>query len=314
MASAGTSCTPTRISRGRWPRRSRSAPRRRAWPTCSRRCWCRPRRSWRCGAAARCRPSASSFPGYVLVKMEMTDAAYHLIKNTPKVTGFLGADNKAMPITEDEAMRILHQVKEGVERPKPMVTFEIGEKVRVADGPFASFEGHVEEVDEQRARAQGRRVDLRPADAGRAGVRSGREGRLRRRRRERRHRAGREGRREGSSSDGEEDRRLHQLAGAGGAGQPVAADRPGARPARPQHHGVLQAVQRQDQGHGAGRADPGEDHRLLGPLVHLRDAHAAGVASPQEGGRRSTAAPRSRAAPAPARSRWRRCARSPSRR
>ena len=92
------------------------------------------------------------FPGYVLVKMEMTDAAYHLIKNTPKVTGFLGADNKAIPITEDEAMRILHQVKEGVERPKPMVTFEIGEQVRVADGPFASFSGHVEEVDEQRAR------------------------------------------------------------------------------------------------------------------------------------------------------------------
>jgi transcription termination/antitermination protein NusG len=92
------------------------------------------------------------FPGYVLVKMDMTDAAYHLIKNTPKVTGFLGADNKATPITDDEAMRILHQVKEGVERPKPMVTFEIGEKVRVADGPFATFEGHVEEVDEQRAR------------------------------------------------------------------------------------------------------------------------------------------------------------------
>jgi transcription termination/antitermination protein NusG len=92
------------------------------------------------------------FPGYVLVKMQMTDGAYHLIKNTPKVTGFLGADNKATPISEDEAMRILHQVKEGVERPKPMVTFEIGEKVRVADGPFATFEGHVEEVDEQRAR------------------------------------------------------------------------------------------------------------------------------------------------------------------
>jgi transcriptional antiterminator NusG len=84
--------------------------------------------------------------------MEMTDAAYHLIKNTPKVTGFLGADNKAAPITDDEAMRILHQVKEGVERPKPTVTFEIGEQVRVADGPFASFNGHVEEVDEQRAR------------------------------------------------------------------------------------------------------------------------------------------------------------------
>jgi transcriptional antiterminator NusG len=92
------------------------------------------------------------FPGYVLVKMDMTDQAYHLIKNTPKVTGFLGANNKPMPIAEAEAMRILQQVREGVERPKPSVTFEIGEQVRVADGPFASFSGHVEEVDEERAR------------------------------------------------------------------------------------------------------------------------------------------------------------------
>lgn len=92
------------------------------------------------------------FPGYVLVKMELTDQAYHLIKNTPKVTGFLGNDNKPSPISEDEALRILHQVKEGVERPKPTVTFEIGEQVRVSDGPFASFNGHVEEVDEERAR------------------------------------------------------------------------------------------------------------------------------------------------------------------
>jgi transcriptional antiterminator NusG len=92
------------------------------------------------------------FPGYVLVKMEMTDQAYHLIKNTAKVTGFLGANNKPMPISDSEAMRILHQVKEGVDRPKPTVTFEIGEQVRVADGPFASFSGHVEEVDEERAR------------------------------------------------------------------------------------------------------------------------------------------------------------------
>jgi len=91
-------------------------------------------------------------PGYVLVKMEMTDAAFVLIKNTPKVTGFLGADNKPSPISEDEAMRMLHTVKEGVERPKPTITFEIGEQVKVADGPFASFSGHVEEVDEERAR------------------------------------------------------------------------------------------------------------------------------------------------------------------
>ena len=92
------------------------------------------------------------FPGYVLVKMDLTDEAYHLIKNTPKVTGFLGAENKPMPISEDEAMRILHQVKEGVERPKPSITFEVGEQVKVADGPFASFQGHVEEVDEERSR------------------------------------------------------------------------------------------------------------------------------------------------------------------
>ncbi len=91
-------------------------------------------------------------PGYVLVKMEMTDPAFLLIKNTPKVTGFLGADNKAMPITDDEAARILNQVEEGVERPKPMISFDIGEQVRVAEGPFASFSGHVEEVDEERAR------------------------------------------------------------------------------------------------------------------------------------------------------------------
>ena len=92
------------------------------------------------------------FPGYVLVKMEMTDKAYHLIKDTPKVTGFLGTENKPIPITDEEAERILQQVQEGVERPKPSVTFDIGEQVRVADGPFASFNGTVEEVDEERAR------------------------------------------------------------------------------------------------------------------------------------------------------------------
>jgi transcriptional antiterminator NusG len=92
------------------------------------------------------------FPGYVLVKMDMNDRAFLLIKNTPKVTGFLGADNKPQPITEAEAQRILNQVKEGVDRPKPSISFEIGEQVRVADGPFASFSGHVEEVDEERAR------------------------------------------------------------------------------------------------------------------------------------------------------------------
>jgi transcriptional antiterminator NusG len=94
------------------------------------------------------------FPGYVLVKMNLTDEAFHLIKNTPKVTGFLGADNRPQPISEAEAMRIMHQVQEGVERPKPSVSFEIGENVRVADGPFASFSGVVEEIDEARSRVK----------------------------------------------------------------------------------------------------------------------------------------------------------------
>ena len=93
-------------------------------------------------------------PGYVLVKMEMTDAAFVLIKNTPKVTGFLGADNKPFPISEDEAMRMISTVKEGVERPRPTITFEVGEQVKVADGPFASFQGLVEEVDEVRSRVK----------------------------------------------------------------------------------------------------------------------------------------------------------------
>jgi transcriptional antiterminator NusG len=92
------------------------------------------------------------FPGYVLVKCNLTDEAYHLIKNTPKVTGFLGADKKPIPISDVEAQRILHQMQEGVERPKTTVSFEVGEQVRVADGPFASFNGFVEEVDDSRSR------------------------------------------------------------------------------------------------------------------------------------------------------------------
>ncbi len=92
------------------------------------------------------------FPGYVLAKMEMSDESYHLVKNTPKVTGFLGAADTPMPISQAEVDRVVNQIKEGTERPKPLITFEVGEQVRVADGPFASFNGFVEEVDEERAR------------------------------------------------------------------------------------------------------------------------------------------------------------------
>lgn len=92
------------------------------------------------------------FPGYVLVKMEMSDQAYHLVKNIPKVTGFLGSQNKPAPISQSEVDRIANQVQEGVDHPRPAILFQIGEQVRVADGPFASFNGTVEEVDEEKAR------------------------------------------------------------------------------------------------------------------------------------------------------------------
>ena len=94
------------------------------------------------------------FPGYVLVRMDMNDESWHLVKNTPKVTGFLGGGGKPVAISEGEANRILHQVQEGVERPKTTITFEVGETVRVSDGPFTSFNGLVEDVDEERARVK----------------------------------------------------------------------------------------------------------------------------------------------------------------
>lgn len=92
------------------------------------------------------------FPGYIMVNMAMTNASWHLVKNTSKVIGFPGNGRKPMPISEKEAMRILRQVKEGIDHPRPAVEFHIGEQVRVCDGPFASFNGVVEEVDQDKSR------------------------------------------------------------------------------------------------------------------------------------------------------------------
>ena len=94
------------------------------------------------------------FPGYVLVKMDLTDDAWHLVKNTPKVTGFLGSKTRPSPISQAEAERILKQSQEGVDRARPAVMFEVGEQVRVSDGPFTSFNGVVEEVDEEKGRVK----------------------------------------------------------------------------------------------------------------------------------------------------------------
>lgn len=94
------------------------------------------------------------FPGYVLAKIDMSDEIWHLVKDTPKVTGFLGAGNKPSPISEREAERLIKQLQEGVAKPRSAINFDIGEKVKVMEGPFASFEGMVEEIDEEKGRVK----------------------------------------------------------------------------------------------------------------------------------------------------------------
>ncbi len=91
-------------------------------------------------------------PGYVLVRMRMDSQSYHFVTELPRVIGFLGPDNNPRPLSESEVRRVKSQVEEGVERPRPSVTFDVGEEVRVIDGPFESFSGQVEEVNEEQAR------------------------------------------------------------------------------------------------------------------------------------------------------------------
>ena len=151
-ATSGTSSTPIRTSRRRWPRASANRPTPRAWTTAFSEILVPTEDVIEIRRGRKINAERKFFPGYVLVKMDLSDEAYHLVKNTPKVTGFLGSGSKPMPVSEKEVARIIGAIEEGVERPKPTITFEIGETVRVIDGPFASFNGSVEQVDEDRAR------------------------------------------------------------------------------------------------------------------------------------------------------------------
>ena len=92
------------------------------------------------------------FPGYILIKMFLNDDTLHVIKNTPKLSGFLGTKGNPSPISNAEANRITEQVIEGAENPRPSVIYEIGEQIKVIDGPFASFNGQIEQIDEEKAR------------------------------------------------------------------------------------------------------------------------------------------------------------------
>ena len=103
------------------------------------------------------------FPGYVLVEMDLTDETWHLVKNTNRVTGFLGGSgNRPTPISEKEVEKILSQMEEGVEKPRPKILFEVGEMVRVKEGPFADFNGNVEEVNYEKSKVRVSRSGCRP--------------------------------------------------------------------------------------------------------------------------------------------------------
>ncbi|MDY6850790.1 MAG: transcription termination/antitermination protein NusG [Thermodesulfobacteriota bacterium] len=96
--------------------------------------------------------SRKFYPGYILVQMEMTDETWHVVKSTPKVTGFVGGQTKPMPITEAEVARVKAQMEEGIKKPKPKFHFEEGDEVKVIDGPFSNFNGMVEDVNEDKGK------------------------------------------------------------------------------------------------------------------------------------------------------------------
>ena len=223
-------------------------------------------------------------PGYVLVHMEMSDETYHLITSINRVTGFLGPQGRPMPMRDAEVNAILNRVEEGEIAPRNLIRFEIGERVRVNDGPFEDFDGMVEGVDDAAAAPQGLGLDLRPGHPGRSGILSGDQDLLRTAAGPRPWRGSVGGKGDASPGPGprnegprrragagvgqggpaptmkerphgQESHRVAEAAGEGAAGEPVPAGRARARPARHQHHGVREGIQRA-HGRHRGRAPP----------------------------------------------------------
>ncbi len=208
-----------------------------------------------------------TMPGYVLVNMEMTDDSWGLVKNTPGVTGFVGSRNKPIPLSKVEVDRLLH--RETAERPRTRAQFSIGESVKVISGPAGRLLRRDRRDQRGRRQAQGAGLDLRPRDAGRGQLRPGQEDLMTEHL---------------TSCDGQEGPDTDQAADPGRRGQPGAAGRPRAGPARRQHHGVLQGVQRADPA-GRRHDHPGRDHGLRGPQLRLHHQDPA-RRGPDQGGRR----------------------------
>ena len=212
------------------------------------------------------------FPGYVLVKMTLTDDSWSLVKNTPGVTGFVGSENKPTALSPAEVDRILHTST--AEKPKAKAEFSVGDQVKVSSGPLAEFTGEVAEVNVGAEQAQSHGVHLRAGHAYRTGLRTGQADLTHARI---------------QAKDTERDRWQRRFARVSsfrscGSGQPGAARRSRPGSARRQHHGVLQGVQRPDAGQDRHHR-PGGDHGLRGQVVHVHPQDSPG-GGPYPPGRR----------------------------
>ena len=219
--------------------------------------------------------SRMSYPGYVLVEMDLDENTWHIVRNTPRVTGFVGSATSPSPLSEAEVDAIINRVHTPQDRPKPKVVYERNEQVRIVDGPFANFNGTVEEIDNDHSRLKGFGDDFRAFDAGRAGFCERRKAGIRESRRPRQ--SCREQRYEVKEHAAKEDTDNHQAAIVRGQSDAGAAGGHRARPPWREHHGFLQAVQRQDAERTGWNDFSGAGHDLYRPHIHVHPQDSASV-------------------------------------